>query len=101
MAGLYIPSIEICGPRGSECAVVYETMLAVWDDGRMTLEFVGGEDDLSFSVIPVPDHGRLIDADALSGCGKECYGCPYDSCALPEIVQGAPTVIPADEEGRP
>lgn len=50
-------------------------------------------------AVPVPPHGRCIDADALrkDGCGN-CYGCPYDGC----IIADAPTIIPAEpaEEGQ-
>lgn len=48
-------------------------------------------------LVEIPAHGRLIDADALSCCGKECYGCPYESCMLPDIVEDAPTIIPAED----
>ena len=48
-------------------------------------------------LVLVPPHGRLIDADALSRCSKECYGCPYDSCMLSDIIEDAPTIIPAEE----
>lgn len=96
MAGLYIPDIEIAGPRGgAEFAVVYEARISIWDDGRMTLEFPGGEDDLSFDLLPVPDHGRLIDADALAEARPYIY-----SRIMKVNLDLAPTVIPADEEGE-
>lgn len=46
-------------------------------------------------LIPVHDHGRLIDADALS----RMYD-PYEICgaAVLEIIADTPTIIPADEE---
>ena len=45
-------------------------------------------------LVPIPPHGRMIDADALckDGCGN-CYGCPYDVC----IIANAPTIIQAEE----
>jgi hypothetical protein len=45
-------------------------------------------------LVPVPPHGRLIDADALCKEGRgNCYGCPYDVC----IIANAPTIIEAEE----
>lgn len=50
-------------------------------------------------LVPVPPHGRLIDADALiSGCKDEkgsYYG--HDSAVIGEAVESAPTVIEAEE----
>lgn len=56
-------------------------------------------------LIPVPDHGRLIDADALYRRIKtECnpYGKPtigYDEGnKVMHVIIGTPTIIPADKE---
>ena len=60
-------------------------------------------------IIPVPDHGRLIDADALQSVTIEQQSNDYNIkavprnwayafCAFEEIVADAPTVIPADGE---
>ena len=46
-------------------------------------------------LVPVPPHGRLIDADAL---GKFPYNMDFcDGYEADEWVQNAPTVIPASE----
>ena len=60
-------------------------------------------------LVSVPDHGRLIDADALSaklnmmlamafGEGNTAYHFAYRS--LGKVVENAPTIIPADKEGE-
>ena len=50
-------------------------------------------------AIPIPDHGRLIDADALM---EHLVFIPFDGGNLPAIyasyVRNAPTIIPADKE---
>ena len=59
-------------------------------------------------LIPVPPHGRLIDADALCmklkmmyaqafGDGNSAYHSAYRS--LEKVVEHEPTVIDADKEG--
>lgn len=44
-------------------------------------------------LIPVPDHGRLIDGDELAAGCDDPYWCRW----LSEI-EDAPTIIPADKE---
>ena len=54
-------------------------------------------------LIPVPDHGRLIDADALWDVAYKAWGTEYDPwvCNLfMEMINNAPTIIPADKEGE-
>ena len=51
-------------------------------------------------LIPVPDHGRLIDADAMlekhySGNEKHITSA---SVITPQMVSSLPTIIPADKE---
>ena len=43
-------------------------------------------------LVPVPDHGRLIDADALLATERETFEDYH--------ISEAPTIIPADEEGE-
>ena len=58
------------------------------------------EKGLQFIYIPVPPHGRLIDADALRKDwlenGENEY--IYDTNAFLDSLDDAPTVIPASEE---
>lgn len=47
-------------------------------------------------LIPVPPHGRLIDADAaIANRNTEMNWC-YDLCDLPDYLADCPTVIPAE-----
>lgn len=49
-------------------------------------------------IIPVPPHGRLIDADVLM---RHCVMLPRDGGSLPVVyasyLRNAPTIIPAEE----
>lgn len=62
-------------------------------------------------LIEVPDHGRLIDADALMqmcGMAADCYDCQngehgwckrsQEAANICEAIEDAPTIIPADKE---
>ena len=46
-------------------------------------------------LIPVPDHGRLIDADVLMSGVDDC-----DDVMFVWAITDAPTIIPADKEGE-
>lgn len=84
MSGIYIPGAKI--PNGD-----YVRVLMLHKDGTC-VDGIGNV----FKVIPIPPHGRLIDADAVS-----LEGGPYEydewcKWAL-EQYQDAPTIIPAEE----
>lgn len=52
-------------------------------------------------LIPVPDHGRLIDADALIADSNRRYDYMSDEeYVLVRTIEDAPTVIPADKDGE-
>lgn len=85
------------------------TRFIIFADGR-----VEDEDDSAYkySALPVPQHGRLIDADALSKRIKDegrhqakCHADRYSPVVLAYAdccwkVESAPTIIPASEEGE-
>jgi len=54
-------------------------------------------------LIPVPDHGRLIDADALKSYMEECKGENamdiYATGYARGFIDNAPTIIHADKDG--
>jgi len=71
-------------------------IITIYADGRVLY------DGDYIKAVPVPPHGRLIDADALlrhweelaySGGDCELYSCMGD-------IRDAPTIIPASEEGK-
>ena len=51
-------------------------------------------------LIPVPNHGRLVDGDKIvEGCkDKEGRYVSQFAAAVGETVESAPTIIPADKE---
>ena len=95
MSGIYIKSMEM--PKHcwqckfhddiDNCIIIGENCVEVWGEYRR-LD--------SCPLIPVPDHGRLIDADVL--IGKLHDECLFDYDARSVVyadIQDAPTVIPA------
>ena len=60
------------------------------------------EETIEYTAVPVPPHGRLIDADMME---KECcHGCKnefhkYENC-IDCVLANAPTIIPAEEESN-
>ena len=96
MSGIYIQDMETPDKKKT---------LTIFPDGRV-YEHHGdrlwgrGEECIPWKAIPVPDHGRLIDADALCKAmsdydwGQDSY---WDEAAV-DLVCDAPTIIPADKE---
>ena len=59
---------------------------------------IGRQDDCP--LVPVPPHGRLIDADALLASENQHYEYRSDSFYVEtRTIELAPTVIPADKDG--
>ena len=90
MSGIYISGMEM--PKSENVVILINPSGGVWMIGDMP-----NEDTylVKAKAIPVPDHGRLIDADALS----RMYD-PYEICgaAVLEIIADTPTIIQADKE---
>lgn len=91
MSGVYIPGMEMPWCEHQEIDIRRGT------DGKWY-----AIDDDWYEIVPVPDHGRLIDKDVMC---KECrrvaeeYEGIYPDCTYcPAHL--APTIIPADKEGR-
>jgi hypothetical protein len=91
--GLYIQGMEM--PKDGE----HYLWLAIHADGMVEYNENKGLGWQTTTAVPVPPHGRLIDADALvSRCKDEkggYYG--YQSAILGEGVESAPTIIEAEE----
>lgn len=101
MSGIYIPGMEI--PVDGN-----ETITRIQSDGTV-LDQCGHH--LSLMVVPVPEHGRLIDADALikvlktkakNPLNKETtpYSWAFAYECLADVVGDMPTIIPADHIGE-
>lgn len=100
MAGIYIPGMEM--PRKGQ-------MLVIFPDGASYVCFNGMRERMAqTTAVPVPDHGRLIDAkwvrDAIIPKWVEnaddsfMYKRGMEDAY--EVVRNAPTIIPADKEGE-
>ena len=87
--GLYFVSVDNTGGR-DKTVVIVERMLG----NRDARQIVG-----SFELVPVPPHGRLIDADALK---ENAYPFPCASWTEWAVtlrqINAASTVIPAEGE---
>ena len=112
MSGVYIPGMEM--PK----AGAYTCELGVLDENTavLTIKTPINEPQRSYRLIPVPEHGRLIDADALSdmlnkykreyaleagdkkdfGIMQKAFGLHYAEL----MAESLPTIIPADKEGE-
>ena len=98
MSGIYIPGLAM--PTNClDCPVYWDKCPNFETEGEEYLERIHPDCPL----VPVPEHGRLIDADRLrhSHCA-ECTlypdNCLGDECDWDSIfhIDHAPTIIPAD-----
>ena len=91
-------SVYIKGMEMPSCGLT----VTIYPDGRV-VQFLGyGEKKQLGTAIPVPDHGRLIDADALNYTMlyKENWmnGTAVEAPAVwKSDLDDAPTIIPAEE----
>ena len=96
--GVYIKGMEM--PKDG----VYWCEIGVADDIAMIT--IHGEDRKSFPLVPVPPHGRCVDADKLMQemrlFIKENMLSRDDARELLETIEDAHTIIPAEqaEEGE-
>ena len=100
MSGIYIKGFQIKpGIQTIDVGLDADVDIIALADGEI------------YDVIPVPDHGRLIDADALTAFCTEMQSIEWNNKAAPyswayayESFEGdvddAPTVIPAEKEGE-
>lgn len=99
MSGIYIPGMEM------PTAGTYLCELGVLDENTAVLTVYTPIDkpQVSYKLVPVPEHGRLIDADAyealILGLGNRKYR--RDNGTICDAIKFlhphyAPTIIPAD-----
>ena len=96
MSGVYIPGMEM--PKSCYFCEMYEADLYWCSAAKRDIDSFDDYDNRSSfcPLVPVPDHGRLIDADAL----RHTY---YHAPSFPNLckaINEAPTIIPADKEGE-
>lgn len=63
-------------------------VLILYPDGDCVFE-----NGFHYKAVPVPDHGRLIDADVLRAMCDDPHWCVWMS-----EIDDSPTIIPADPE---
>ena len=88
--GVYIPSMEM--PKT-------DALLHVHADGRAVFYPFSADGEVTeFQAVPVPPHGRLIDADALTKHIKRdgIASDPFVKIVC-DYFKDAPTIIPAEE----
>jgi len=115
--GIYIPGVEM--PKGHNYVTI-----TIWPSGTASYGLFDRKENLcdfkSIKAVPIPPHGRLIDADALSKSFEKTANYYYEHnsevsssfwsggeiCtewyAVEDLLENAPTIIEADpaEEGE-
>jgi hypothetical protein len=81
MADILIKGMEM--PKGF-------TDVRIYADGRVISRTLLSFGEEIATAVPVPDHGRLIDADAL------IRDWPTGLVKTADVINNAPTIIPAD-----
>lgn len=100
MSGIYIPGMAIPKESGA-----HKIRLFVREDGTASVwgleEYIPHE---PLEVIPVPEHGRLIDADAALRNGwtinRTYSASPTETVYEVRAIDCLPTIIPADKGGE-
>ena len=101
MSGIYITGMEMPTKCG-DCILDHKFFKWLECNKHVTGDMIkDGRRSPACPLIPVPDHGRLIDADALEY--EEAYLNGHYELGDVEIVtrediESAPTIIPADKE---
>ena len=93
MSGIYIPNIK---PPTACCACPcsYDNQCAVNNEYPTFVEWY--EDKPKWCpLVPVPDHGRLIDGDALLKILRHYFAKGEARNAFEGLVRTEPTIIPA------
>ena len=91
--GIYLPNMEM--PKEGEWISVN-----ISPDGKCFIQSWCGKEFIfaeKLTAIPVPPHGRLIDADAAVANRNADMNWCYDLYDLPDYLSGCPTIIPAEE----
>ena len=102
MSGIYVPNVSLPGEED------FELWIAVKKDGSFTYNARKCWHDGKQKVIAVPDHGRLIQDNALDKIehyhdgifGLTDYERGRNAALLlcKKHIEAAPTIIPAEEE---
>lgn len=93
--GIYVKDVEM--PKNHN-----HVTITIWSNGAASYGLHDREESIvdfrNVEVVPVPPHGRLIDADAAVANRNADINWCYDLYDLPDYLSGCPTIIPADPE---
>lgn len=105
MSGIYIPGMKM--PTTGLYLVSVDSSCGK-DETVMTVNRMLGNRDVcliigAYNLVPVPEHGRLIDADAIKYTYTTVWGSDDGHNRLDYVVgideiDEMPTIIPADKE---
>ena len=91
--GIYIPGMEM--PTNADMA---PTAVWVYPNGSVVVFKGNGNMRQYTEAVPVPPHGRLIDADAIrADIDKERPGRSYEDAWALTVLDNAPTILEAEE----
>lgn len=96
---ILIKDMEMPRPKLAGMVAVYTAYIVVKHNGdvKIVVDNEDKTDSTEYSLVPVPPHGRLIDADELLRATLENFFFYF----VPRwMVKEAPTVIPADKDGE-
>ena len=96
MSGIYIKGMEM-PKRG------HTVTITIVGSGETYVEYYDCkphvEETIEYKAIPVPPHGRLIDASALTYLmGMDEHFSPLEAMYLMELIADAPTIIESEGE---
>lgn len=100
MSGIYIPGMEMpthcidcpfmVSRDGDDCILQSDEANSSFENWEQM--------KAGCPLVPVPPHGRLIDAGALTYLmGMDEHFSPLEAMYLMELIADAPTIIPAEE----
>lgn len=105
--GVYIKGMEMPKPKLADMATVYDAYILVSPNGHtaIVVDNEDGLDSTEYLLVPIPPHGRLINADAviakLNETSKRIFGGDdIPECSslsiVEDYIEDAPTIIPTD-----
>ena len=99
-------SVYIKGMEMPKVAGRLEAVIQIHKDGSAIIAVSPAEDEIGYwkeyPLLPVPDHGRLIDADALMAKDRQIYRSDGAAIGIKRYIElyeidDAPTIIEAEE----
>lgn len=96
---IYIKGMKMPKPKLTDMVTVYDAYVLVSPNGYATIvvDNEDGLDSTEYLLIPIPEHGDLIDRDMLTiSTAVPLDGKPYQYVSINNI-KAAPFIIPAEK----